>query len=433
MTSSWKAPSAAIQIETLNAALQKSNSTAAQFCSRYLHKNAHEQTQQPPRKGTIKTFDDKTLVISGTIPMFADLVSTYEIVSEVKNGKEVKTEQKDNFLGFVNSVRKIQASNDYVVTLINAEGNDVAGIFKDSVYLESFSLDILPQCKNVEAADVIATFVSQDKDGKEYRRMVDASSAFITGWGPESNTNPANLEVALEETFTHEIPVAICPPNGEIVDGKCQRRLEQAVLTVGHMPDFRTYLKNTSEFQGDFAEVVGHNKAWVPEFSSFFIVDEASFNTLAKREQILRSKLVLSKDQCTAQFLLNMHRAVFETYLMQLNDMRQQPDITNSKNAAIMWLLYYTQLPVFVYKLLEMMVSESTKRNITVKIHSIVQAFHSELLKHLSGFSPVRDMTNSEQRDIVDNVRRYLEQLRVGVQEQMSNAVVRQTPECLGS
>jgi len=347
------------------------------------------------------------------MPMFADVV--YQRTLDDK-----KVEFKGARLGVIQEVRQITGSTQFVVTIVP----EFTTTEKVNVYFQTFALEsVLPQCKNANQADVIATFISKDGiEGKQYRMLVKA------GAGTETfEITKANLTTVLANAMK---TLPECP--GEMIDGKCQERLEQAVLQVGQMPDFRTYLKSTAQFQMDFAASVGDDKDWVPAFSAFFIVDERSFNALATREKALRNKLLTHKDQCTAQFLLNMHRAVFETYLMQLNDMWQQPNMTPNKIVAIMWLLYYTQLPVFVFKLLEMMVPISTgRKSIVARLHPVIKAFHTELLKHLASFLPVRDATNDDQRDIVDNVRKCLEQIRVGVQEQMSSTVERQTPECL--
>ena len=444
MDTSWNLPSVPRRVEILHAALEKSGRTAAQFCTRYLQNDTQSKTKVLPHTGELK-FDAATdvLIASGVTPMFGDLV--YPVVKTTTDSKV--TEEKGDLVGFVTSVRKITASNYYAISIKDDSQNPQTPP-DGKYYFEHFALDLAPQCMNVGSADVIATFVAQDKDGKRYRDLVNyvvqddengtitweqhvdpPGSGNLVDWDKASVEQETNQIEILAGVFTSELGL-VC--DGDMVDGKCQARLEKAVLHVGQIPDFRSYLKATTDFQMDFAEAVGLDNAWVPEFSAFFVVDELSYSDLVKRDKQLRQKLLTSKDQCTAQFLLKMHHMVFETYLMQLNNLWQQPNMTTSKTVAVMWLLYYTQLPVFVFKLLEMMTPRSSARsNIVSRIHVTVKAFHDELLSHLTGFLPVRDKTNSTQRQIVDDVRACLEQIRVGVQEQMSQAVVRQTPECL--
>ena len=127
-----------------------------------------------------------------------------------------------------------------------------------------------------------------------------------------------------------------------------------------------------------------------------------------------------------------LHRNVFESYLMQLNDLWQTKPMSDSPKmkAAIMWLLFYTQLPVFVAKLSDIMVSKvisSPKTSVKASMNGIVKEFHMELTKHLSGFLPKRDASNAV---VQDNIRTALSKVQLGVQEQMSAAVIRNAPDC---
>jgi hypothetical protein len=410
---SWALPSVSFQIQTWTDALAQAGKTSDQFCNALLKQNAGEVTQVPQRKGFLETKEER-LIMSGTTPMFADIVFANT------------NDKLGPMIGIINKVRSIAGNALYEVMF--AEPVSIAT--KEAVFLQKFALDLAPECTNTKSADVIATFVARDKNGVEYRKRIDegvSKSGLHIDYTSASDMASA-LSFALLDVL---VALPSCP--GEMVDGRCQEILESAVLKVGQMSDFKTYLGNTTQFQMDFEQAVQNKSSWVQEFSAFFIVDKPSYEELHAREKALRRRLLLNKDQCTAQFLLSMHRSVFESYLMQLNNLWQKSNITHTEIAAIMWLLYFTQLPVFVLKLLEMMVPQTASRkNITARIHPLVKTFHTELLTHVSGFLPVRNPLQKEQSSIIDCVRKYLEQIRIGVQEQMSMVVTRQTPECLG-
>ena len=415
--------------QSLYDAMQRSGLTPELFCDKALKGDAKEPTQRLHREIKLHMADNHIIAVDGAKPMFADIL--YD--EEGKDGKITKSPW-----GVIEHVRQISGHNMFELQVANQSSEFTVWKAQKSsavktFWLRDFDLGLAPQCKNVTQSDVIATFVTQIPTKPDLKRMY---RSWVTDglYGSQSDFSFSDIVRGLQNSFKQIIDeYPHCPSN--FVDGRCQEILEQAAFEVGKITDFKAYLENVTEFERDFAVVANdsQSESWVEEFSAFFIVDEPSYKKLQEREKARRAQLLAHDDQCTVQFLLNVHRNIFDCYLMQLNDGWQQKNITFPQIAAIMWLLFYTQLPVFVHHLLQLLMptKKEKRANIPANIPTVVQLFQSELMKHLSDFLPIRSRENTKQQNLVDNVRIYLDKIGTGVYKQMVRTLERQTPDCL--
>ena len=413
---------------SINEAMQQSGMTAEMFCDFALQGDAQEPTQKPRREITLQMVEGKIIATGEARPMFGDII--YEASnSEIPFGVIQKVRQ---IAGHV-SVFEIEVANQHSDFVSFVEETDPSAMV---VTLQDFDLGLAPQCKNAVQTNIVASFVSHIQKTEEPQSSKDIYSEWVhNGLENRDSYSYDEIVAGLKASFAKAISKVQCPPTGELIDGRCQEILEKAVFEIGRISDFQAYLKNLIEFQHDFAAVAnnGQEKSWVQEFSAFFIVDESSFKRLQERENMRRLQLSTNADQCTAQFLLDVHRDVFDCYLIQLNDCWQQPNINFSQIAAIMWLLFYTQLPVFVQNLLQLLMpSQQTNRsNIIRSVPQVLQRFQSDLITHLSNFLPIRSRENITQQKLVDSVRMYLEKIGHGVLQQMTGNLKRQTSDCM--
>ncbi len=435
-------PSIVTMSDIILRAMDDRKMTAPEFCTLFLQGDAGEPTEKPHRQGKLLLQDGYILVVEGH-PKFADII--YTAMEKVVDRK---------LLGVVSSVRQVGTAFEVELEKSKIGQSIFDGTSRKEIpiYLEDFHLGVASRCEKEETcANVVATFVGLADAEKIFRSWIINTTLLyfdeVTSSQLEASRtkddyaswvmvvaaafhNRLQREIGEGKMFTCDFQ-----GKGELVDGKCEEIFENAVLSVGEMSAFSVYSKNTQSFMLDFQSIINNETPaeWVDEFCAFFIIDEPSYNALKAQEKDVRLQLVHNKDQCTGQFLLRIHRNMFECYLMQLNNLWQQTDATMLKIAAVMWLLFYTQLPVFVFQLLKRMAPSKPmmRENVRKMVNETVTYFHQQLTEHLSGFLPILDDTNAEQKDLIAEIYLCLKNIEPAVVEQMLDNVEQQIPECL--
>lgn len=418
---------AAWRARTLNQAAQKAGVDAQTICNTLLGGNAKNVSQPVLRTGTLYVKADNTVALQSTQPPMI--------------GDEILNADTKQSIAFIHSLRSIEGST-YVLKL---NSTDLITPGETKIQLKPFALDMSPNCKKTASSpDVIATFVSDDKDGMKFFNFAIQGGALLIARGEDEElygsgvlrTSAADYIdseaifvacfVILFETQLSKYATQ-CP--GGVIDGKCQGLVEDTLAPqAGQIPSYKKYDDNRAQFQQDLALALT-DLDLASQLCAYFIVSKLAYDGLRTKHITTWSKLKVS--DCAKLYMQTLHRNVFESYLMQLNDLWQTKPMSDSPKmkAAIMWLLFYTQLPVFVAKLSDMMISKAGNKKTSIKasMNGIVKEFHAELTKHLSGFLPKRDASNAV---VQDNIRTALSKVQLGVQEQMSAAVVRNAPDC---
>jgi len=132
--------------------------------------------------------------------------------------------------------------------------------------------------------------------------------------------------------------------------------------------------------------------------TAFFYVNPGVYEVWRQAEQDLRYKFKTSKKREQSAWLLQLHRVIFDSYLDQLQSMGQSQSLGKNQKLAIMWLLFYTQLPIFVIRLLQMLYDELngsadiTVAKLKMRVGAIVARFHSVVVQALPEFLPMPDV-----------------------------------------
>jgi len=369
--------------------------------------DAKAEVKPASRTGKLFKRDGKYYIKTASSLMFAD-----NVVNSANN----------NSIAFIQSIRPITGSAQiYEVTLTTPSSSipeDDKGI---DIILRSFELDMSPNCtkfKNASTHEMIATFVQNDSDALQFYKLLTIG-AKIQGQSVDLDTiTPEDVEKWLISAMQAKQVTCI----GQLVNGRCEETIKTVAQRAGQIPDFQTYEQNLTQFQADLEVVYKDSKS----LTDYFIVTKVAYDQVMMKNNALWA--TKKQSDCMKTFLKTLHRNVFESYIQELNDMYQRPNITATQTAAVMWLLFYTQLPIFVLYLSGTILSRITAKNCTREIKVIVKDFHAKLKQHLVNFLPVRNETNKQ---ILDDIRGCLEKTYVGVQEQMVNAVSRNRPDCL--
>jgi len=404
--------------------------TAPMLCRILLAGDAKSVTKSVPRDAVL-IFKDNKYFYNGLLPpMFAD-----KVMIKLPSGQF-------EILGVIKSVRRLDQSAYWEITFTvpPSPTHDAILVSSTPIQLDMFALDMIPQqCAHAtDLSDVIATFVQKDVDGTLFFKLMvfetdtnaDLGNISTYEHGIAHSDSPAFVEGLAAAIKSEAEGADNCP--GELINGQCvELQNQKTKITVAEVPTFLIYSQNLTQFEHELTTILA-NAALAAKLCAFFAVPSTSYATLRKRNSLLWTKLALDADDCIAQFIVTLHRNVFESYLSALNNLWQGPAVTgdNTKIAAIMWLLFYTQLPVFVTKLAKMMTLELTSKNIQYQMRALVREFHKELTKHVTAFLPPRDVTDLQQRTVIDNIRMYLNDIRIGVAERMDIAVRMNAPEC---
>jgi len=482
------------KIDIITDALSTSRLTPAEFCQVALFDAPKDtQSMQPLRKASMRFYPDEGgkwyITVANGIPQVADTVLD-----------EKKTDVVLGFITKINRRLPNSTLYEVEFEDVNAESSlqTIAQTQSVQVMLREFKMHINASCKSVAAPDVIATFVSERGSagdalfrdwilrgaaisGALFEGIPQTEDELIARYNAGENLLPSLLSDAFNQM--HDDMNRGC--YFDIVNGRCAQRLDTAIQQAGEVPLYRTYIEETTKFQADLEtmlvpqtpEVVAEETAEVATIHvtgaeakvteeeevgeedkpaeenftptmqiysledvkalcAFFFVPEKQYNEWEQKERETRMVFRKSKHTCEANYLLRLHRRVFECYLSNVNALWQDPDMNPIKQGAIMWLLYYTQLPVFVLKFLLMLKEELQKNYKKVyeysRVKAMIERFHKDLVDNLALWLPMSDATDAEQyMTVADTVHAILKdraKILVPVIEQVTQSLGE--PDC---
>ncbi len=405
-------------------AMQRAGMSAATFCTLVLNGNAQEPVFRPGRKVKLALREDSTgpriIALSG-IPKFADVI--YNNTSAL--GQPPVLEQA----GVIQNVKFYPEANIYEIKVENpsATFRQWRDIDKKDwdVELRDFEIWQAPMCRgNVQNNDVVATFLSQAGAVAKYN-----------GWVTGAGADPVEaISQKFVDLMSKKQPK--CPAGGTLVDGICREQLSQAMISIGEVKEYKKFAEDTVKFQQNFAVLAngGIEEPWVLALTAQFLPDQTSFDSYRKLEFAHIAQLKNNKDKCTATYLLRMIESARFVYLLELDRLWQIPMIADAQKAAVMWLLYFTQLPVIRYALFLLFapVYEAMSRKTLAQVlfGKFVNQFQPMLASKITHFLQ-RDESNPHQAELVDNIIAFLERVRISTQKAFADELSTKAPECL--
>jgi hypothetical protein len=485
------------KIDIITDGLSNSRLTPAEFCQVALFDSPKDtQSMQPLRKASMRFYPDDGkwyITVANGMPQVADTVldeknpdnvlgfitkinrrlpnsTLYEVEFEdvkaeapfqtIAQTQSVQVMLRE-FKMHINAACKSVATPDVIATFVSERGSAGDTLFRDWILRgAAISGAFFPDTPQTEA-ELIARYNAGD------------------------NLLPSLLSDAFNQM--HDDMNRGC--YFDIVNGRCAQRLDTAIEQAGEVPLYSTYIQDTTQFQADLetilvpqtpevvaeeaaevatihvaetepvaageAKVVAAEEEEEPEeknytptmqvysledvkaLCAFFFVPEKQYNEWEQKERVTRIAFRKSKHKCEANYLLRLHRRVFECYLSNVNALWQDPDMNPIKQAAIMWLLYYTQLPVFVLKFMLMLKEELDKNYKKVyqyaRVQAMIQTFHKDLVDNLALWLPMSDAASDAEQymtvaDTVHSILKDKAKILVPVIEQVTQSLGE--PDC---
>ena len=254
-------------------ALQKSNLTAPEFCDTELLGNAIKSASlTPPRKAKLQLYKDNWY-ITEAVPRFMDnikrnagdadadrIATVSRIVSQIPGTTIFQVNiTPATFVSMADFIEKYSKQ-----LLEEQDGKRAPGL---DIWLQEFSLEVSPECRNESAGAIVATFMQQPDSivNKKLQDWLEAGARRTVGGAQiELLQRVALWPTLLERAFNERHRAIGSKCDGTWINGKCiPRPMENAVQRPGDIPSYEKFLKNTQALREDIANLV--NK---PETSS---------------------------------------------------------------------------------------------------------------------------------------------------------------------